>query len=82
MRMEIEYSYNSKTKASESAFEPSLGLGVSDKVEMGIQTAFINAYYDFETGTMFTPYIGGGVGLAFIDAKGSMNFNVGGYEVG
>ena len=28
-------------------------------------TLFFNAYFDLETGTPFTPYIGGGLGLAF-----------------
>ena len=31
---------------------------------------FANGFYDFHTGTMFTPYIGAGVGIAYVDANG------------
>lgn len=30
-------------------------------------TATLNAYYDIETGTALTPYLGAGIGFAFID---------------
>ena len=30
--------------------------------------AFANGLYDFHTGTMFTPYLGAGVGIAYMDA--------------
>jgi len=41
----------------------------SMKQYFNIQTLFFNAYYDFHTGTPFTPYLGGGVGLAFINTR-------------
>ena len=36
------------------------------KHDLNIQTLFLNAYYDFNTGTPFTPYVGAGLGVAFI----------------
>ncbi len=40
---------------------------------------FANGLYDFQTGTMFTPYIGAGVGLAFVSAKNVGALASGGY---
>lgn len=34
-----------------------------------IQTLFVNTYWDINTGTRFTPYLGAGVGLSFIKSK-------------
>lgn len=56
----------------------------SIKSDVDSHTLFVNAYYDIETGTAFTPYVGGGIGAAWnhTDAKGtaiatgaSENFN-------
>lgn len=33
------------------------------------QNVMLNAYYDFNTGTKFTPYVGGGIGLAHLKAS-------------
>ena len=46
----------------------------SIKQKLQIQTLFVNAYYDFHNRTAFTPYLGGGLGLAFVRAKGSNNW--------
>ena len=35
-----------------------------------VQTLFVNAYYDINTGTRFTPYVGAGIGAGFIRTKG------------
>lgn len=39
------------------------------KQTFNIKTLFVNAYWDIETGTQFTPYVGGGLGLGFVDTK-------------
>ena len=44
------------------------------KGDMKITTVMANAYYDFHTGTSFTPYIGGGIGDAMIDFPKSNGF--------
>lgn len=37
---------------------------VSQRARVESDTAFLNLYYDLDTGTRFKPYIGGGVGVA------------------
>ena len=37
----------------------------STKMTHNLSTLFLNAYFDIPTGTSFTPYIGGGLGMAF-----------------
>ena len=46
------------------------------KQKLGIQTVFVNAYWDINTGTKFTPYVGAGAGMAFINAKGTMRSHI------
>jgi len=73
VRAELEYAIFSgaKVKKSESYFEAADDWGRDKKEQtFGIQTLFLNAYFDFDTGTQFTPYVGAGLGLAFINTKG------------
>lgn len=42
------------------------------------QTLMVNAYYDFKNETDFTPYVGGGVGVAFVGENSNFAWNVGG----
>lgn len=67
LRAELEFSYFSEAEDSFSK----RGHKTKQKLEIG--TIFANAYWDFENSTKFTPYVGLGVGLAFIDSKGSMD---------
>lgn len=39
------------------------------KLKAENNSVFINAYYDIDTGTKFTPYVGGGIGIARTKAK-------------
>ena len=41
------------------------------------QTIFGNAYFDFHNDTKFTPYIGGGIGAAFVGPENSFAWNAG-----
>ena len=66
MRMELEY-----LNYSEMDYDGDNGTaGDSDSMDadIDIQTLMVNAYYDFDTDTGWTPYLGLGVGVAFIDA--------------
>ena len=47
---------------------------------MNSHTLFFNAYFDIETGTPFTPYIGGGLGLAFNSAEIEVNTVAGNFR--
>lgn len=69
VRAELEYGIYgraSKTK-SFTAEEGSASL----KTEVGFQTLLLNAYYDIGTYSGFTPYVGGGLGLAFVRTEGT-----------
>ena len=42
------------------------------------QTMFANLYFDFHNETDFTPYVGGGVGAAFVGPENNFAWNIGG----
>ncbi|MDR2160532.1 MAG: acyloxyacyl hydrolase [Desulfovibrio sp.] len=75
LRAEIEYALFADTESKSTEYSESSHLGVSTwnktshKLTLGIQTLFLNAYYDFRNSSSFTPYVGAGIGMAFIDAK-------------
>lgn len=71
IRAEIEYAIrtNSETEwDSKAAFGFPAG-SASLKGQWNLQTLFLNAYWDFHNDTAFTPYIGAGVGMGFIQSK-------------
>lgn len=43
---------------------------------VNIQTLMANVWWDFRNSTAFTPYVGGGIGLSFIHAKGDMSLDL------
>lgn len=67
IRAEIEYALFSKAKGD---FNKN---GMSANAKMEIMTLFFNGYFDFHNSTRFTPFVGAGVGMSFIDTKGSVN---------
>lgn len=67
IRSELEYMYRGNM-LKYGADNGTAGSEVSSKVT-SIQTLFANFFYDINTGTAFTPYVGAGVGLAWIDTK-------------
>jgi opacity protein-like surface antigen len=77
VRVEVEYAMRSQSeeKYSDSTyFGPDL-LEVSGALNFSAQSIFLNIFYDFDTGTNFTPYIGGGLGFAIIDAEGELKIS-------
>jgi len=67
IRAELEYAGFSKAETKKSYGDDDYTAKM--KQTFGIQTLFMNAYWDINTGTQFTPYIGGGLGMAFINTK-------------
>lgn len=67
LRGEVEFSYFSEAEGSFSK------AGHTTKQKMDIGTIFANAYFDFENSSRFTPYVGAGIGLAFIDSEGRVD---------
>ena len=45
--------------------------------DLNVLSTMVNAYYDFNTGTPFTPYLGAGIGDASLMAKGIKNKSTG-----
>lgn len=67
LRTELEYSFFSQFSSTEDVTIPLLGTSRM-KVEASIETFLVNIYYDFHNSTKFTPYIGLGLGIAFVCA--------------
>ena len=89
IRLELEYLHRGKTSAKygnkTTANVPGSALvdyrdrnvvSSSHDVSATVQTVFANVYWDFPTDTDLTPYIGGGLGAAYIDAKIKSHYNM------
>ena len=75
IRAELEYAAFSEAEAKRSFTSDDEHITMKQK--FNIQTLFVNAYWDIDTGTQFTPYVGAGIGMGFIKTKGSER----GYDV-
>jgi len=78
LRAELECAIFSEVSDKKSAWyssSPTYDDLNTIKQKLQIQTLFVNAYYDFHNSTAFTPYLGGGLGLAFIRAKGNYGWD-------
>lgn len=60
IRIEAELAYN----------ESDIDNG-SSNAELSMQNYMLNVYYDFDTGTKWRPFIGGGIGAADVEAEGA-----------
>lgn len=73
IRTELEYAAfsNAKAKNDELIVTPNgkEEEELHNRIKYQIQTLFLNAYWDIDTGTQFTPYFGAGLGIAFINTK-------------
>jgi len=49
------------------------GFSLDADDEMSALSFMVNGYYDFDLGSGWMPYVGGGVGLALVDAKASVS---------
>ncbi|MEX3014352.1 outer membrane protein [Gymnodinialimonas hymeniacidonis] len=67
VRAEVELSYTQSD--ADQIFFSGNGSAAEVNVDGGIRatTLFANALYDFDTGGPFTPYLGAGLGAAFIE---------------
>lgn len=63
LRGELEFGWNDDAKdSSTNAFKVVTPSTVNATTETSVYSAMLNVYYDIETGTKFTPYIGAGLG--------------------
>ena len=60
IRTELEY--NKNAKARDTSYDT--------KTEVATQSTMLNAYYDIDTNTKFSPYVGAGLGFAKVKGDG------------
>jgi outer membrane autotransporter protein len=72
IRAEIEYAMRSESEGeySDAYYDGPYLIKESGSMKFDVQSVFLNMYFDIETGTKFTPYVGGGLGVAIIDTDG------------
>ena len=75
VRAEIEYAI--RTNSTTSWDVKWDGASGDLKGQWNLQTLFLNAYWDFHNDSAFTPYVGAGIGMGFIESKyePSVEFN-------
>lgn len=67
VRGEFEYGYKDGMRKDYS-YKGTSSTAIAI-MKADVQTYMFNAYYDIDTGTKFTPYVGAGLGIAHINAK-------------
>jgi len=71
---EIGYRRNNFDQLSlTSGFGSFNGLSADADGDVSALSFMVNGYYDFDLGSGWMPYVGGGVGLALIDAEASVS---------
>jgi opacity protein-like surface antigen len=66
---EVRGSHSANLSATIDDVTASHLIRANEQSKIGIHTALINIYYDFHNSTNFTPYIGGGLGIAVLHGK-------------
>lgn len=69
VRTELEYMVREDFSYKANPTHTNAAIPTSIDIDMAVQTVLANIYYDFDTGTSFTPFIGGGVGYAFLESE-------------
>ena len=71
LRTELEFGWNDDAKDSHNSFFKSTSNSYNYKLEnkLSVYATMINVYYDIDTGTKFTPYVGAGLGIAHLKNK-------------
>ncbi len=76
LRTEVEYAFRSEFNSEDSA--SFYGATYSTETSINVHTIMANVYYDFYNESAFTPYVGGGLGVGFLDG----DFETNGVHVG
>jgi outer membrane immunogenic protein len=69
VRAEVEYAYRTDYSYSPNPNFTNAGIPTKSTSTLNTHTVLVNAFYDIQTGTKFTPFVGGGVGVAINDTK-------------
>lgn len=70
-RAEAEYSLYGDIKEITSLIDEDSSGDIMGKIDLS--TLFLNVYLDFENSSPFTPYLGAGIGFAFVGMQGSIS---------
>lgn len=72
LRLEVEYAAFTTANATKTAtfLTPS---DAKAQYHSSLQSLFLNAYFDIDTGSNFTPYVGAGLGIGFNRFKATYN---------
>ena len=71
LRGEVELNYRSDAEKSFTSLDVDQDP-VNEKAKVSSNSIMLNIYYDIDTGTKFSPYVGAGVGYARLKAKYGM----------
>lgn len=71
VRAEVEYDYRTGFGYSPNPNFTNAGIATKSTNTLNTQTVLVNAFYDINTGTKFTPFVGGGLGAAINDINGT-----------
>jgi len=77
VRAELELAFfgNAKTKRKDKgAFPDGSWWTETERTTIGIKTLFVNGYHDFHNRFAFTPYVGLGLGVSFVDMKSKVKW--------
>lgn len=66
LRMELEYAMRSGSSINWAGW--AAGARYRNVAEIDVDTLFFNVFWDIPTNSAFTPYLGAGLGLAFVDS--------------
>ncbi len=69
VRTELEYAIRTSFVGENNISQ----VGYNSEVEHNLQTLLVSGYYDFYNETIFTPYLGGGIGMGFVDGYYQIN---------
>lgn len=72
-RIEVEYMYMGEAEESGSTTHILGNQNLSYTQKNSVSSVFVNAYLDLHTSSMITPYVGVGLGTAWIKSEGSLH---------
>jgi opacity protein-like surface antigen len=78
VRAEIEYALRTNMNTTWDGSLTVGGVATQTEIEAqwNLQTLFFNAYWDFHNSTAFTPYIGAGLGMGFVNSSYDIKVHV------
>ncbi len=80
LRAEVEYAYRTRFNYAADPTFTNATTPTKVDIDLTVQSLFANLYLDIDTGTAFTPYVGAGLGAAFISTDGKVTVKSTGAE--